>query len=98
MALLPLRNPRLTTRRKTVHPKGSRLLDSSTSLGLRSWQQQPGKLSGSMHRLSLGDAPKTAGIDLGGSRRTSINRRASFATTGNAKEAGGCAVGIVWKL
>ncbi len=61
-------------------------------------QQLLRKLGGTMHRLPLGDAPKAARIDLGGSRGVGVNRRTSFATTGNAKEAGGCAVGIVWKL
>ncbi len=51
-----------------------------------------------MHRLPSWYAPKAARIDLGGTRGTRVNRRTPFATTGNAKETGGCAVGIVWEL
>jgi hypothetical protein len=51
-----------------------------------------------MHRLPPGYAPETARLDSGRSRGTRINRRASFATTGNAKKAGGYAVGAVWEL
>jgi hypothetical protein len=48
-----------------------------------------------MYGLPPGDAPETARIDLGGSRRTHVNRRTPFATPGNAKEAVGCSIGAL---
>jgi hypothetical protein len=50
-----------------------------------------------MHRLPPWYAPKAARIDLGRPRGTRVDRRTPFTTTGNAEEAGGFAVGIIWK-
>jgi hypothetical protein len=97
MALLPVWHPRPPTRRETVLTQRPRIFDTSASLGLRPSQQPLRELGSSMHGMPPRDAPETARIDLGRPRRTRVNRRASFATTGNTKEAGGCAVGAVWK-
>jgi hypothetical protein len=97
MALLPLRRSGSTTRRETVLTERPGFSNTSPSLGLRPSQQPLRELGGSMHGMPLGDAPETARIDLGGTRGTRVNRRASFATTSNAKEAVACAIGIVWK-
>jgi hypothetical protein len=95
MALLPLRRSRPTTRRETVLTEGQGFSDTSASLGLRPSQQLLRELGGSMHRLPSWYAPETSRVDLGRPRGTRVNRRTSFATTGNAKEAGGYAVGAL---
>jgi hypothetical protein len=95
MALLSVRSSRPTSRRKTVLTERPGISDTSTPLGLRPSQQLLRKLGGSMHRLPSRDAPETARIDLGGTRRTRANRRTPFATTGNAKEAVTGAVGAL---
>jgi hypothetical protein len=85
MALLPLRRSRPTTRRETVLTEGSILPNPSPSWGLRPSQQLLRELGGSMHGMSSWYAPETARLDLGGTRRTRVDRRTSFATS-NTKE------------
>jgi hypothetical protein len=98
MALSPLRSSRPQTWREAVLTETTSLPDTSSPLGLRPSQQPLRKLGGSMQHLPPGDAPETSRIDLGGTKGTRVNRRASFAPTGNAEEAVARAVGAFWKL
>jgi hypothetical protein len=60
----------------------------------RPFQQLLRKLGGSMYSLPPEFAPE-ARLDLGGARKTRVNRRASLAATGCSTEALAGAVGVV---
>jgi hypothetical protein len=95
MALLSVWHPRPTSRRKTVHTERSILPNPSPPLGLRPSQQPLRELGSSLYGMSSWYAQATSWLDLGRPRRTRVNRRASFATTGNAKEAVAGTVGAL---